>query len=92
MPDNTDITPELRRVLDRLVSAGWLEQVTDRPNDPIKGLHWIKDPTPGKPEGNAKLIAFNLLYAELCRYGPMTLDDLLVIEAFGKTVRDSNSN
>jgi len=90
MSNGNEITPEAKRVFDRLVKAGWLEQLTDRPHNPNKGLHWIDDPDePGK-NGYAKLLAFNLLYSELIRFGPLTTDDLIMIEALGKTLRESN--
>jgi hypothetical protein len=90
MPDETELTPDNRRLFDRLVKAGWLEQLIDRPYDANKGLHWVKDSNPGNPDGYAKLVAFNALYAELCKFGPLTLDDLLMIEVLGQHLRDKN--
>lgn len=90
MDDETRLTPDDRKLFDRLMKAGWLEQLTDTPHDANKGLHWVKYQNPNQPDGYSKLMAFNLLYAELCKGGPLTDDDLLMIEVLGKHLRDRN--
>jgi hypothetical protein len=88
--DETELTPDNRRLFDRLMKAGWLEQLTDLPHDANKGLHWVKYANSEHPDGYSKLLAFNLLYAELCKGGPLTEDDLLMIEVLGEYLRKKN--
>jgi hypothetical protein len=76
-------------VFDILVSAGWLENLTDHPGDPIKSLQWRKDANDPETDGYARFMAFNLLYSQLCRFGPITADDLQIMAVLQKEL---NSN
>jgi len=84
-----NFTPDNSRMFDILVKAGWLENVTNHPGDPIKDLHWVKDKGDPAKDGYARFLAFNVLYSELCRFGHITEDDLLMLSVLQKHL-DSN--
>lgn len=90
MTNRNEMTPEAQRVLDRLVKAGWLENVRDNPSDPNKGLLWYVDANEPANCGYPKLLAFYKLHAELCKSSPMTTEDLEYLRAFTEAVRESN--
>lgn len=90
MPNSNEMAPEAKQVLDRLVKAGWLENVRDNPSDPNKGLLWYVDADEPANCGYPKLLAFYKLHTELCKGGPMSAEDLEYLRAFTDAVRKSN--
>lgn len=90
MNNENEITPEARSILDRLVKAGWLENVCDTPSSPNKRLLWYVNPSNPADSGYPRFLAFYKLYSELRKAGPLTSEDLLFLEAFAKSVLEGN--
>ena len=91
LPENVyRLNPDHRRMFDILVKAGWLENVIDHPGDPIKDLKWVRDKEDPSKDGDKRFLTFNVLYSELCRFGTITENDLLMISEFAKHLRKSN--
>jgi hypothetical protein len=85
----SNISPEFKKLADRLVASGWLENVTDNPKTPDKKLHWYTDPQDPVKDGYARFLTFNLLLQELTKEEPMTEDDLIAIPCLLKALRAS---
>jgi hypothetical protein len=86
MSDKYEITPEARAVFDRLVKAGWLENVRDNPDRPSKGLLWYVDENEPANNGYNRFLAFYKLYQEFCKAGPVAPNELTAFESFAQTV------
>jgi len=86
MANEYELTPEAKAVFDRLVKAGWLDNVRDNPNSPSKQLLWYVDEESPANSGYNRFMAFYRLYREFCKAGPCTPADLLAFESFAKTV------
>lgn len=86
MPDKYKITPEAKAMFDRLVKAGWLENVRDNPNDPSKGLLWYVDETKAANNGYNRFLAFYKLYLEFRKAGPLAPSDLKAFESFAESI------
>src|ERR1043165_8392417 len=89
MPNQYELTPEARAIFDRLVKAGWLENVRDNPASPSKQLLWFVDPATPANNGYNRFMAFYKLYLEFSNAGPCTSSDLVAFESFAKSVMES---
>jgi len=89
MADEYELTPEAKAIFDRLVRAGWLENIRDNPSSPSKQLLWYVDPTVPANSGYNRFMAFYKLYLEFTKAGPCTSDDLRAFESFAKSVLKS---
>lgn len=86
MANEYELTPEAKAIFDRLVKAGWLDNVRDNPNSPNKQLLWFVDPAVPANSGYNRFIAFYKLYREFSKAGPCTADDLRAFESFAESV------
>lgn len=86
MSDRYEITPEAKAMFDRLVKAGWLENIRDNPNDPSKGLLWYVDENKPANNGYNRFLAFYKLYLEFRKAGPLTPNELAAFESFAKSI------
>lgn len=75
---------EERNIYDRLVAAGWLENVAV-PSPEKRNLVWFVSDNPLEC-GNRKIILFAGLYRELLKGGPMGENELNLIRQLGEAI------
>ena len=81
-----EIGEHTKLLFDRLVQAGWLDNVIDPPNSPIKELRWFWDSENPANNGRSRFLAFYTLYLEFGRLGPVTREDWLCFEGLAESM------